>query len=85
MQGSACVDGKKGRRRNAKEGTNKERLQWHIHNGRSDIDEPVGQKGSDAQKDYVVQQMITMLADLVRPLNHSCRPVLHDNSPTNEH
>lgn len=54
MQGSACVDGEKRGRRNAEEGPNEERLQWHIYNGRSDIDEPVGQKGSDAQEDYVV-------------------------------
>lgn len=54
MQGSACVDGQKGRRRNAEEGSNKEGLQGHIDNGRSDIDEPVGQKWSDAQKDDVV-------------------------------
>lgn len=65
MQGSACVDGQKGRRRNAEEGSNKEGLQGHIDNGRSDIDEPVGQKWSDAQKDDVVQQVVTMLTNLV--------------------
>lgn len=65
-------------------GANGKWKQWHTNDRCYQIDEPIWQEWSHAQKENVAQQFVLVMADLYGPLCRTIWTIMFDQATTNQ-